>query len=1767
MFNHILSNMKIKSKSFFLKEKVLISSFIILLGFVINSYSASIYSKIIVISSDLTAVISSSTESLCIGEQADITFEGAGGTAPYSFIYELNGEEQAPITTSTDSSISFQTEITNAGTYVYELIKVKDDLESDYQDISDQVITIIVSEFPVADFSFSNDSSCSGETIAFIPDVTGSGTYSYNWNFGDDSESNQEFPTHIFVAEGFGSQIFSIELTVTDNVTSCSTVITKEITVLEIPIINFGDATFNSFSNCGSEDDSEIFDIRVENYTTSSNNIISYEINWGDGNITSSATFPADHQYTTVGIYSMNISALNDNGCSNNWSDTVVNISNPSGGISSPGFTADLCAPTDLLEFGIPNWGGNSSDTYYEVNWGDGSSIETYTQTQLLASSFYNATDPENSSDFPITHIYTTGSCELDSGSFTVGVIAFNECGNTPATVSGITVLEASEAIFTIQDAPVPLPDPYINCIDTPITFINESNIGDGNGCSAFSKFTWDFGDGTDPIIITTSNADYEGSQTHTYTAPGTYIVTLEATGKCGSSTTTETICIEPELIPSFTVDSQEGCIPFNVNTTNSTNETGICSDPNYNWSVTYESSNCGSAGDWDFINGTNENSENPKLIFNTPGKYTLTQNIITDCNDVSSQVIIDVKKPPTTSINPIDDFCQPGVINPIAIVENCTDDSSGISYNWTFTGGTPANSTLSSPENISYETPGTYTITLVVTNECGISNTASQDFQVLQKPIMTNTELNQEICSTQSSSAISLSANNSASSFRWSLYSLGPNITGVSPTSGTSQVIPSQTLENNGSTPEEVVFEVIPILNVCEGDPIYFTITVNPGPSITTAPVGSAVCLDGSATLLEVVTQDGVGTPTYQWYENNTNTTTGGTAISGATSASYDPPTSSVGAVYYYVIISFEGGCSALTSATALVIINQIPIISFAQLTIYSEETFLLDPSTIIGNIIPPGTTYTWTTPISSIPGAIFGSSSSNSPQTVISQTLENINDVPVIERYTITPASANCIGIPFILEVTVNPKINSNVEITNNSCYGSNDGTLTTNITGGVTFDSGALYLISWEGPPPFTSTDPIITNLLPGTYTLIIEDKNGVSITEQYIITQPELLIITKDLEKNISCFDGNDGAIEVTVTGGTLSYTLNWTTTSPNPNGLVQNTENQSNLKAGNYTLEVIDGNNCIATKTFILTEPDAINIDIVSKQDILCFGDASGSIEISITGGSPLEVAPGAFEYTYNWTGPGFTNTSQNISNLLPGIYTIEITDTLGCVESKDIVINQPTPIDIDYSKIDVTCYGASDGSIDVNVSGGAPPYQIAWSNFGTGFSQSNLSAGDFIVTITDDNNCVSSTTITINQSIFYIDPTFTTISCNDANDGSIDLNLVGGVAPITITWSDDPSAGVQRNNLGSGTYTVSIVDSDINQCPIEQTFIMTNPLAIAVSTIVSDAVDCTIANSGSILLDVSGGTPPYSFTWNTGQTTEDLNNIPAGDYSVQITDFYGCTEVREFNIFRQDPINISFTETVLADCDLNTIMVQNDPIVTGGFLPYTYSWSAGNISGIDNQTMTTNTSGAYTLTVTDGKGCTESSSIIVDVPPTGISDFSFTAFAISQYGYISIDDPIQFTNLSTGNYSSISWNFGDGSPILSDENPTHIYDRVGVFTVTLAVVYDSGCIFTTSRELNVTKGYSLILPNAFSPNGDGINDYIRPLHKGFKDIEMSIYDTWGALIYYEKELTLEGWDGFLRGKPSENGNYIMYVKGLTFYNREIKESSPITLLK
>ena len=1346
-------------------------------------------------------------------------------------------------------------------------------------------------------------------------------------------------------------------------------------------------------------------------------------------------------------------------------------------------------------------------------------------------------------------------------------------------TLDGIGCDLATSEVFTVHVVQDPVIDTQAIasqeiCQNTTLEALEVTASGDANtGDFSYQWFLNTTNSNTGGTAITGANANVYNPDNTTVGSFFYYVVVNQTASGCQVTSAVATIIVNEG--PSITTQpvGSEICLDGTANTLEVLTQNGV-GTPTYQWYASttnaYDLTN-------PIVGATNSTFDPPT---NTVGEifYFVVVSFEGGCDPIQSSIALvnTVPEPTATAVNPEQTICVDGQAETFTI--DLVGGLGNPTYQWfsnttnTNTGGTAiAGATNNTYDTGVLSTIGVFYYYIEVTLDgigCDLATSEVFTVHVVQDPVIdTQAIASQEICQNTTLEALEVTASGDANtgdfSYQWFSNTTNSNTGGTAITGANANVY------NPDNTTVGSFFYYVVVNQTASGCQVtsaVATIIVNEGPSITTQPVGSEICLDGTANTLEVLTQNGVGTPTYQWYASTTNAYDLTNPIVGATNSTFDPPTNTVGEIFYFVVVSFEGGCDPIQSSIVLVKVNQIPVIDFAEITIYSEETFVFDPNLVTGNIVPTGTTYTWTTPTSSSPGAILGSSAELSPQTNISQTLENTDIFPVIETYTITPATPSCIGNSFRLEVTVNPKIISNVLVTSNTCFESNDGMITTNITGGVPFTSGTPYLISWTGPNSFTSTASSISNLIAGLYTLRIEDSNGVSITEQYTVTQPDLLTITTDLEKNISCFDGNDGAIEVSISGGTLSYTFNWTTTDGS--GIVQGNEDQSGLTAGTYNLELTDANQCVTTQTFMLTEPQAIAINTVLKEDILCFGDATGAIEIAVTGGTPIEVSTGVFDYRYSWTGPnGFTSNNQNISNLVAGTYTIEITDELNCTERAEIILTEPTAIDINYTKTDATCYGATDGSIDVTVTGGRPPYQISWSNLGNGFSQSNLSAGNYTVTIIDENQCEANVTITIEQPIFFIAPIVSPISCNNANDASIDLNLTGGIAPITVSWSDDPSAGVQRNNLGPGTYVVTIIDSDIQQCPIEETFIITNPPAIAVTSIVTDATDCNIENSGSILLDISGGTPPYDFIWNTGQTTKDLNNIPAGDYTVEIRDENDCIEIRQFGIFRQDPINIAFTETLLSDCIANSNTVENTPIVTGGFLPYTYSWSAGITSGVNNETMTTDQSGAYTLTVTDGQGCIETATIQVDVAPTGTPDFSYSSIALTQYGLISIDDPIQFTNLTTGSYSSFSWDFGDGSPVVNTLNPVHTYDEVGSFRVTLTVVYESGCVLKIGRTLNITLGYSLVLPNAFTPNDDGINDFMRPIHRGFTEIEMSIYDTWGALIYYEKGISLKGWDGLISGSSAENGNYILDVKGLTFYDRVIKERSSITLLK
>lgn len=932
--------------------------------------------------------------------------------------------------------------------------------------------------------------------------------------------------------------------------------------------------------------------------------------------------------------------------------------------------------------------------------------------------------------------------------------------------------------------------------------------------------------------------------------------------------------------------------------------------------------------------------------------------------------------------------------------------------------------------------------------------------------------------------------------------------------------------------------------------------VIVNLAPSFTSQPASSTICLGQTPTRLSVSYANGVGTPNYQWYSNTTNSTTGSTLISGATTAGFSPPNSVAGTLYYYCIITLPtGGCSNLTSNFATVIINPNPVISNKTAVICSSKNFVIAPVNSGSEIVPVGTTYTWSNPAISPAGSITGASSESVPQIEINQTLINTTTNPARVTYTVTPISGACPGVDFTITVTVNPAISANVTANNSTCFSANNGNIQTNITGGIPFSSGNPYQIAWTGPNGFTSSQPSILNLAPGDYNLSITDQGGCPINETYTITEPQDIIITTNLEKDISCFNAANGEIQITITGGALNYNITWTRNRL-PFAI---TEDISNLSPGTYIVTVLDANTCgPKTATFTITEPPILAVNLGSQTNILCFGQATGTINVNVVGGTS--------PYTYAWTSSnGFTSSTEDLTALFAGTYNLIVTDALGCAQNLSVTLTQNPEIKVTATTTPIVCYGDNNASINIVVTGGVAPYNIAWSNLGTGTFQNNLSAGDYTITVTDTNNCVQKLTVNIPEApIFTVNPVVRNISCFGANNGSITLNFVGGIAPVTLTWNDGAVTGTTRNNLRPGTYTVTIVDS--KPCTIVRTFTILEPQVLVLSANTTNALDCNDANSGAINLLVSGGSSPFTYAWSNGATTEDLTNIPAGNYLVTVTDANGCSKQAQYSINRPPPIVTGVITQTDANCETKTVKQTFVANVSGGVPPYNLSWSSGTVSGANHEIMNTTQNGTVILSVTDNLGCQSNYSFNVSIPTLGTPSFNTNSFAYTTYGTYSINDPIQFTNTSTGDYTSISWDFGDGS-VSNEENPVHTFVKEQSYVVVQTVTYPFGCVYKKTVTLQIDKGYELMTPNGFTPNNDGINDTFKPVFKGLKSIDLNVYDTWGELIYFEKGETLRGWDGKIKGKESENGNYYFKVSGLTFYGATINLNGPFTLIK
>ena len=571
---------------------------------------------------------------------------------------------------------------------------------------------------------------------------------------------------------------------------------------------------------------------------------------------------------------------------------------------------------------------------------------------------------------------------------------------------------------------------------------------------------------------------------------------------------------------------------------------------------------------------------------------------------------------------------------------------------------------------------------------------------------------------------------------------------------------------------------------------------------------------------------------------------------------------------------------------------------------------------------------------------------------------------------------------------------------------CFGDNTGSITVMATGGL-----PPYMYSLNGGTPQAS--PTFNNLVAGVYTVGVEDTLGNTDSISVTLTEPDPLVVqlTKmDATATGGCANGEATA---TPSGGVGPYTYQWSASAGN-----QTTQTATNLPgsaAGGITHSVVvtDANGCTTEQSVVIdcvNDCDAV-ISVDNVVDVLCKGDMTGSATVSAS-----SVAnPGAtFTFAWNTVPPQIDAgvTSSTISNQGAGVYTVSVTidGTLCNPVEQSVSINEPaTAVNVTATSTDESGPGAGDGTATANPSGGTPPYSYLWSPGGeTTQTITGLGAGDYTVTVTDANGCTAMATTTVNSIPCNLsaNASSTPVSCNGGNDGTATVGVSGGIGPFTYSWSPGGQTTQSISGLTAGVYTVTVFDTT-TLCTETSTTTVNEPGALS-SGIAVTHVACYGDPTGSLDLTVSGGTQPYTFLWSPGgETTEDLTNLPAGTYSVLITDANGCTLTDSATVMQpQSELDLQITaQTDIVCSGLGSVTVA----ASGGTPPYLYSLDGGTPQA--SGTFSNLAAGTYSVAVLDGNGCDDSVAVTILANCTdAINDINNTFTDIPVAGNVLTND-------------------------------------------------------------------------------------------------------------------------------------------------------------
>ncbi len=712
------------------------------------------------------------------------------------------------------------------------------------------------------------------------------------------------------------------------------------------------------------------------------------------------------------------------------------------------------------------------------------------------------------------------------------------------------------------------------------------------------------------------------------------------------------------------------------------------------------------------------------------------------------------------------------------------------------------------------------------------------------------------------------------------------------------------------------------------------------------------------------------------------------------------------------------------------------------------------------------------------------------------------------------------------------------------NVSCMPGNNGSITVEPSGG-----NAPYTYNWSNGS--TTNTPMLTGLSAGTYDVTVVDGGGCrdSVLNITLVSPlgPNITLLADDV---VSCSNSTDGILTVTAMPGNTPITgYTWS------NGMMGQAIN--NLAPGTYIVTVSDAAGCMDVDTAMVLASSQIVIDSFVTSAPQCPGLGGGNIIAFISGGTT--------PYFFNWSN-GLTGNGLNANNnLVAGNYALTVSDANGCPPATgSVTISDPPSILADFTAIDsVSCANGGqtcDGTATATASysdNSAGLFNFIWisgtTNNNTATSTaSNLCAGNQRLIISDGIcfdtffvNIPAPPIITPGQDI-------ENVSCNGLSDGEITLEPSGGTPPYTIIWQNG-TPGNSLTDLPAGSYTAAITDS--KNCTFTHMVTVTEPSVFEVflNPNVTANLSCPGVPDGTIAVVAQGGNVGelvYLWQNNVAGTDEaTATGLPAGTYSVTVTDPEGCSDSLTHTLAEPPPIQFVLGETAPIECfgEITTITVES---VTGGNPNANYVFSSGACIQIELGEPCPILAGEHEIEILDlFNGCSLDTTVNVEQP----QQITVTLPEIVEIELGDTLTRLDPTIVSSFPIDTFIWSPAENLSCYDCKNPRVIGIEPTDYTLTITDI--NGCTATAEVFVDIDRNRNVYVPNVFSPNGDGINDKFQVFTGiGVERINyLRVYDRWGELVYDEKDLPPSpdgalGWDGIFRGNVMNPGVFIYAVE-------------------